>query len=51
MIGSVHLGWQYAIDGCMSILLTIVIWRAVGWLLDRPAAARLLSGSVAANVR
>jgi len=42
MIGSVHLGWHYAIDGYVGIACTVVIWFAVGWLLDRPVFARLL---------
>lgn len=42
MIGSVHLGWHYAIDGYVGILCTVVIWFGVGWVLDRPAVARLL---------
>jgi PAP2 superfamily len=42
LIGSVHLGWHYAIDGYVGILCTLLIWFAVGWLLDRPAVARLL---------
>lgn len=32
-IGSVHLGWHYAVDGYVSILLTATIWKLVGlWL-------------------
>ncbi len=33
LIGSVHLGWHYAIDGYVSILIVIVFWKAVGWAL------------------
>lgn len=32
-IGSVHLGWHYAIDGYLSILLTVAIWKGIGHLL------------------
>ncbi len=34
-IGSVHLGWHYAIDGYLSIILTWGIWRFSGWLANR----------------
>ncbi len=34
-IGSVHLGWHYAVDGYVSILLTWVIWHFSGWLAGR----------------
>jgi hypothetical protein len=42
LIGSVHLGWHYAIDGYVAIVLTWIIWRFVGWLLDRPAVEGLI---------
>jgi hypothetical protein len=42
MIGSVHLGWHYAIDGYVAIILTWLIWRLVGWLLAQPAIERML---------
>ncbi|MDL1989764.1 phosphatase PAP2 family protein [Vibrio parahaemolyticus] len=32
-IGSVHLGWHYAVDGYFSVLSTLAIWKAVGWAL------------------
>ena len=44
LIGSVHLGWHYAIDGYAGMLWAYVIWRAVGWFLARPGVARLLWG-------
>ncbi|PHZ85862.1 phosphatase PAP2 family protein [Paremcibacter congregatus] len=34
-IGSVHLGWHYAIDGYVSIFLTWLIWRVSGWVVRR----------------
>ena len=34
MIGSVHLGWHYAIDGYAAILGTLLIWHCVGWFLN-----------------
>ena len=35
LIGSVHLGYHYAIDGYAAIVVTLAIWFCLGWLLDR----------------
>lgn len=35
LVGSVHLGWHYAIDGYASILAVLLIWRAAGWWASR----------------
>ena len=32
MIGSVALGWHYAIDGYVSVILTCLLWWITGWL-------------------
>ena len=34
LIGSVHLGWHYAVDGYLALALTWPIWRLAGWLVD-----------------
>jgi hypothetical protein len=45
MIGSVHLGWHYAIDGYFSIVGTIAIWWVVGAVPKRfGAVAPSLNG-------
>jgi hypothetical protein len=36
LIGSVHLGWHYAIDGYAAIIASYALWRCVGWWLSRP---------------
>jgi hypothetical protein len=39
MVGSVHLGWHYAVDGYVGALGTILIWRIVGWCLKKRASS------------
>ncbi len=34
-IGSIHLSWHYAIDGYVSILMTVLVWKSVGWFMGR----------------
>jgi len=41
-IGSIHLGWHYAIDGYLAVAGAWLLWRLTGWLLDRPAVERYL---------
>lgn len=40
-IGSVHLGWHYAIDGYLSALLTVIIWQSTGLALKAANKASL----------
>ncbi|MBW2186739.1 MAG: phosphatase PAP2 family protein [Deltaproteobacteria bacterium] len=35
MIGSIHLGWHYAIDGYVAIIGTWLVWLGTGWALSR----------------
>jgi uncharacterized membrane protein len=35
LIGSVHLGWHYAVDGYFSIAGALLIWAGVRLLLRR----------------
>lgn len=40
MVGSVHLGWHYAIDGYLGALMVIPIWKLSGYLATRSMANR-----------
>lgn len=42
LLGSIHLGWHYALDGYIAILGAWIIWRAVGWWLRRPRVRAFL---------
>jgi hypothetical protein len=48
LIGSVHLGWHYAIDGYAGVLIALFSWWAAGHLarffVSRPATARYNEG-------
>jgi hypothetical protein len=35
MVGSVHLGWHYALDGYVSIVCALVLWWISGWFVRR----------------
>lgn len=37
MVGSVVLGWHYAVDGYAGALIALLVWKGVGFLLDRNA--------------
>lgn len=39
MIGSVHLGWHYALDGYVGAAGAYIVWRVVGWRLSRSGKA------------
>ena len=38
-IGSVHLGWHYAIDAYISLFGVLVIWKVAGFLTKKSEAA------------
>ena len=40
-VGSIYLGWHYAIDGYISII-SIVLRRLAGWWLNRPRVKAFL---------
>lgn len=40
MVGSVHLGWHYAVDGYFGAAGMLAIWWCVGWCLKRASERR-----------
>jgi hypothetical protein len=42
LVGSVHLGWHYAMDGYIAIACAWALWRLVGWWLERPRVETFL---------
>lgn len=46
-IGSVHLGWHYAADGLVSIIVTPVIWYLVRLFLNASAGQRSVPAKLA----
>lgn len=42
LIGSVHLGWHYALDAYLSIAGAWGLWQLSGWFLNRPAIRAFL---------
>jgi len=41
-LGSIHLGWHYALDGYIAVACAWVLWRVTGWLLGLPPVSRFL---------
>jgi hypothetical protein len=40
LISSVHLGWHYAVDGYVGILLTVAVWSLAGKLVQQCGSVR-----------
>ena len=38
-VGSIHLGWHYAVDGLIAGAAMYGLWRAAGWYLERTGYA------------
>lgn len=35
VVGSIHLGWHYAVDDYVAIVCTVILWKAAGSLIQR----------------
>lgn len=46
LIGSVHLGWHYAVDGYVTLVAVPLVWWGCGAVLRAPPAWRARSGPV-----
>jgi hypothetical protein len=47
LVGSVHLGWHYAVDGYVSLVLVVALWWGSRWV----GAARRRTGGLAEACR
>jgi membrane-associated phospholipid phosphatase len=50
VIGSIHLGWHYAVDGIAGILLAAIFWMLAGWAVRASARNSLHRAGTAVAV-
>src|SRR3546814_14370489 len=43
-VGSIHLGWHYAVDGLAAAAATLAIWHGVDWYLTRRGSTEHVTG-------
>ena len=43
VLGSIYLGWHYAVDGYLAIILTYAIWQLTGWATQKLMQPPILS--------
>jgi membrane-associated phospholipid phosphatase len=46
MLGSVVLGWHYALDGYAGILISVAIWKITGVVLSRTTIASRFASEI-----